>query len=56
MKKLILLLASGILAVTMAAAEVNDGMGAYPLSFTYDGQAFSAQTWAARVRTWNSSC
>ncbi len=49
MKKLILLLASGILAVTMAAAEVNDGMGAYPLSFTYDGQAFSAQTWASTV-------
>lgn len=49
MKKLILLLASGILAVTMAATEVDDGMGACPLSFTYDGQAFSTQTWVSAV-------
>ena len=50
MKKLIFLLASGFLAVTLAAAEVSDGTGAYPLSFTYDGQAFSAQTWPSTVK------
>ena len=43
MKKLILILASVMLAITAAAA--GDGKNAYPLSFTYDGQAFSTQTW-----------
>jgi hypothetical protein len=35
MKKLILLLASAMLAITVAAA--GDGRNACPLSFTYDG-------------------
>lgn len=50
MKKLILLLASGVFAITLAATEVNDREAAFPLSFKYDGEAFSARTWPSSER------
>ena len=48
MKKPILLLTSAMLAITVAAA--GDGRNACPLSFTYDGEAFSARTWPSSER------
>ncbi|MBQ9888205.1 MAG: alpha-galactosidase [Bacteroidales bacterium] len=47
MKKPLFLLVSVFLAVTAAAMEADDLKNAYPLSFTYDGQAFSASTWSS---------
>ncbi len=47
MRKLLFSFVSVLCAFSLMAAEVGDLKKAYPLSFSYDGQAFSTETWSS---------
>ena len=50
MRKLFLTLVSAIFTISLMAAVPGDLKTAYPLSFSYNGEAFSTQTWPASER------
>ena len=50
MRKLFLILVSAIFTIPLMATVPGDLKTAYPLSFSYDGEAFSTQTWPASER------
>ncbi len=51
MKKLIISIGAILFAVVAMAKDASDLKSAYSLSFTYDGEPFSAQAWSSSEKT-----